>query len=324
MPYVCEHCHRRFRSKEGRRSHLWCVHKISGTQRISEDEYQKRLDDRRRNQRLQYQDRSRSPGVSRRRETDASERRRRSPANVGTPDRVDENKHHAPPVMEADEPNTIGCYKNKSGIPAAEGRAVTQRTETKETATQEVRQVVKNSSDPVDPAQPRQFVTMAARKDMTIREDDVNSRISDGSDLDETVVQQLVPQALELADIRAATRATPRFPAAPCKPVVMMDKKDDAAQESSDSESEAESEEDARTRGRFEYDTAGCPWQLRKLIKMATERPHVKVEKLWLRCCGGHGPNELQAREFAGQVRAIRATHRSAVRNTIELAKKAF
>jgi len=179
------------------------------------------------------------------------------------------------------------------------------------------------STEPSDPAAAKTFVTMASRKCMGKLQ---HLRESDASESDTEVIQQLIPQALELAAV-SAPRPSARFPAAPLKPATASAPTEHADVEpdsSAVSESDAESDNETNQKEQFHIDNNSFQWDVRKLARVATERPQLKTDRVWQRCCGCRGPTEAQAEEFAGQVRAIRTAHRMTVKTVLDLVKKAF
>jgi hypothetical protein len=229
----------------------------------------------------------------------------------------------------ADEGNTEtttdkGHSRLRREIPAAEGRSNFPQQEEQHVGTSTQGNMKEGvAAEPSAPASVPNFVTMASRKCMGKPE---NQHQSEASDSDTEIIHQLIPQALELSDV-SAPRVAVRGPAAPLDVTTAsapIDKREVEPDSSAISESDAESDMENTQKDRFQIDNRSFQWDLRKLARVATERPHLKTEKIWQRCCGCRGPTEVQAKEFAGQVRVIRTAHRLAVKTVLELGKKAF
>jgi len=287
---------------------------------MNDEEFNRKIDDRRRIQRQQYHDRSRSPISSRRREST-------SPVEFRRKLRMESSSAHG--YVRDDDVNTETSNDKvrsrlRGEIPAAEGRSNVPQQEEQHVGTSTHGNMKASvAAEPSAPASVPNFVTMASRKCMGKLE---KPHQSEASDSDTEIIQQLIPQALELSEV-SVPRVAVRFPAKPLDPTTASapsDKPEVEPDSSAISESDAESDMENTQKERFHIDNRSFQWDLRKLARVATERPHLKTEKVWQRCCGCRGPTETQAKEFAGQVHVIRTAHRLAVKTVLELGKKAF
>ena len=188
---------------------------------------------------------------------------------------------HALPRVRIDEPgDRERPKKDMRNIPAAEGRnAEVQSTEMAASETAQKGSTENNpeiiTAEELTAIQSGR-VNMAQRKERPVTSETNMSEVSENSDLEVPSIQQLLPQALELADV-STVRRMPRFPAAPVKPCSTV--KVQEPQSSSASDSDTEDDPTIVRRNRFSFVPERVPWDIKKLVKVAVERPHLKPVK---------------------------------------------